>query len=250
MTTSAHSATAATPGPHTIPPSLAARMIGIMRQPRSTFARVLVAPRWADVLVVSTIVAAAARALVMQTSVGQLALVDQWERTALAFGRVVDDATYSAFQAWSSRAAVYEVGMALVNGPVATIVVAIGIFVLAGRARGRASFGQILSVAAHASVILALRQVVGAATTYLRETTASATTLGSWFPGFDEASPVARFLGAIDLFVVWWAVVLGIGIAAAYGLRVRRSLALVLGTYVVGALVLAVVMVALGGPAQ
>ena len=221
-----------------------------MRRPRSTFERVLAAPRWLDVLIVSTIVAATARALVMQTSVGQLALVDQWERTALAFGRVVDDAGYSALQAWSSRAALYEVGMAVVNGPVATIVLATGIFVIAGGARARASLTQVLSVVAHASVILALRQVVGAATTYFRETTASATTLGSWFPGFDEASPVARFLGAIDLFIVWWAIVLAVGIATAYGFRVRRGLAFVLGTYVVGAIVMTVVTVALGGRTQ
>ena len=39
--------------------------------------------------------AAIAGALVMFTDIGQQALVDQWERTAVAFGRPVDDAAYA-----------------------------------------------------------------------------------------------------------------------------------------------------------
>ena len=41
----------------------------------------------------------------------------------------------------------------------------------------------------------------------------------------DEASPVARFLGVVDLFVVWWIVVLAIGMSVLYR-RPTRSLAL------------------------
>jgi hypothetical protein len=66
---------------------------------------------------------------------------------------------------------------------------------------------------------------------------------------FDEASPVARFLGAIDLFVVWWIVVLAIGASVLYR-RSTRSLALAFaGASVVLALIAALVMAVSGGTA-
>ena len=43
-------------------------------------------------LLVTTLVSAGAGAALMETAVGRQALVDQWERTATAFGRQVDDA--------------------------------------------------------------------------------------------------------------------------------------------------------------
>ena len=49
--------------------------------------------------------------------------------------------------------------------------------------------------------------------------------MGSWVQGFDETSPVARFLGAIDLFTLWWAIVLGIGVAVLSGRRARTCAA-------------------------
>ena len=96
----------------------------------------------------------------------------------------------------------------------------------------------------HAGVILALGRLVAAPLVYARETTASATTLGSWFPGFDEASPIARFLGAIDLFTVWWAVVLGIGLAILSGRRARNVAVGLVSLYVGVALIAAAAMVA------
>jgi hypothetical protein len=77
---------------------------------------------------------------------------------------------------------------------------------------------------------------------YARETTASATTVGTWFPSLDEASPAARFLGAIDLFTLWWAVVLGIGVAVLSGRRARTCALWIVSVYVGLALVATAVM--------
>jgi hypothetical protein len=105
----------------------------------------------------------------------------------------------------------------------------------------------VLSVVSHAGVILALRQIIGAPATYLRETTASATAVGLWFPMFDEASPVSRFLGAMDVLVVWWVVVLGIGLAVLYRRRALRMAAALTGLYAVLALAMTVAMALAGG---
>jgi hypothetical protein len=107
----------------------------------------------------------------------------------------------------------------------------------------------VLAVVAHAGVILALRQVVAAPMAYASETLASPITLGIFFRMLDEASPLARFFGIIDLFVVWWVFVLAIGMSVLYQRPARRLAGVFVGAYVTIALVLTAVMAATGGTA-
>jgi hypothetical protein len=218
------------------------RIIGVLRRPRRTLQEVASHPRWAPLLVTLTLVTAAAGAAVSATDVGQLALVDQWERTALAFGQGVDDSRYADLQAWSRLGPAVAAGNALLAGPGLALVVSLLVFIWV-RARARAvSYSQVLSVVVHAGVVLAVGRLVAAPLVYARETTASATTVGTWFPSLDEASPAARFLGAIDLFTLWWAVVLGIGVAVLSGRRARTCALWIVSVYVGLALVATAVM--------
>jgi len=188
-----------------------------------------------------TLVTAAAGAAVSATDVGQLALVDQWERTALAFGQAVDDTRYADLMAWSRLGPAVAAGNALLAGPGLALVVSLLVFVWLRRVK-TVSYSQVLAVVVHAGVVLAVGRLVAAPLVYARETTASATTVGAWFPSLDEASPAARFLGAIDLFTLWWAVVLGIGVAVLSGRRARTCAVWIVSVYVGLALVAAAVM--------
>jgi hypothetical protein len=222
------------------------RVAGVIRRPRATLAEVATAPRWAGFLVAITIAAAAANATFMNTEVGRQALVDQWERTTLAFGQVVDDTRYAQFQAMSTRGPLYGVLSALLNVPVAIGAAAVLMHVAFGRG-ARVPFGTALAVATHTGVILALRMIVSAPVAYARETTASATSLGAWFPALDEAAPLARLLGLIDLFAVWWVVLLAIGVSVLYRRRTGRVAVGFIGLYAGLALALALAMAAFGG---
>jgi hypothetical protein len=51
----------------------------------------------------------------------------------------------------------------------------------------------------------------------------------------------------LDLFVIWWCVVLAIGIGVAYGRPARRLAPTFVGAYVAMAAVLAVAMALAGG---
>jgi hypothetical protein len=170
-----------------------------------------------------------------------LALVDQWERTALAFGQAVDDTRYADLMAWSRLGPAVAAGSALLAGPGLALVVSLLVFVWLRRVK-TVSYSQVLAVVVHAGVVLAVGRLVAAPLVYARETTASATTVGAWFPSLDEASPAARFLGAIDLFTLWWAVVLGIGVAVLSGRRARTCAVWIVSVYVGLALVAAAVM--------
>ena len=226
------------------------RLIGVIRRPRTTFRAAAAAPRWAGLVVALALATGASQAVWLATGVGQLALVDQWERTALAFGQDVDDDRYAQFHALSRNGPLYGVAAALVSGPVLTVAVATLIFWLfRGRGGRTVSYSQVLAVMAHASVILAIRQIVAAPVSFARETTASATSLGVWFPSLDQASPLARFVGAIDVFVIWWVVLVAVGVAVLYERQARRVAAAFLGVYAGVALLLAATMTALGGTA-
>lgn len=224
------------------------RLIGVIRCPRTTFRAVAAWPRWVGLVAVLAGVTAASQALLYQTEVGQVALVDQWERTALAFGQDIDDARYAELQAYSRSGPLYGVATALANGPVLTMVLA-GVIFLMFRPHGgrRVSFSQVLAVTAHASVVLALRQLVAVPVSYAREATGGATSLGLWFPSLDVASFAGRFVGALDVFVIWWVVLLAIGVGILYERQGRLLAVTFLGVYTGVALLVAVTMTALGG---
>ena len=225
------------------------RLVGIIRCPRTTFRAVAASPRWVGLVMVLAVITAGSQALLFQTEVGQVALVDQWERTTLAFGQPVDDARYAEFQALSGKGALYGVASAVVAGPVLTLVLAVVVALVFRRGNRNVSFSQVLAVVAHASVILAIRLLVSAPVSYAREATGGATSLGLWFPALDAASFAGRFVGALDIFVLWWVVLLAIGVGVLYGRRARSVAAAFLGIYAGLALLLAVTMTVLGGTA-
>ena len=232
---------------------LPARAYGVIRRPRATFAAIVLAPSWAAVLATTTLVTFTCGAGFLRTEVGQQALVDQWERTALAFGQAVDDAGYARMEETVASAGVdltYAAVTAIASGPALAFALASLFYAVLNRTTGRrASYVQVLGVVCHAAVILALRQVIATPIGYVRESIASPTTLVLFFSLLDEASPVARFLGVIDLMVAWWLVVLAIGLSALYH-RSARHLALVFGgAYVALALLAALAMALSGGAA-
>ena len=104
-----------------------------------------------------------------------------------------------------------------------------------------------MAVVASASVILMLRAAIAAPINYVREMLSSPTTLVRFFGMVDQASPVARFFALIDVFLVWWVVVLAIGIAVLYRLRTRNVAVLLVSAYAVIALLLTGAMAFLGG---
>ena len=228
--------------------SFSARILGVLVAPRATFQAVAKAPGWLGVLTVTFLLSAGASAVVLETAVGRFALLDRWERTAVAFGQSIDDSRYAAMGAASEHGSLYALASGVAAGPLLAVVVSSLLF-LACRPSGTVAvtYAQVLAVVAHAGVILALREVVAAPLTYVRETLASPLTLRLLFSGLDEASPPARFAGAIDLFVVWWIIVLAVGMSVLYRRPARRLAVMFLGAYLAAAAVLVIAMALTGG---
>ena len=197
-------------------------------------------------LTATAAVMAAARAALLATPVGQQALVDQWVQRAEAFGMTVDEALYARITSLGTTGALYGLGLALALGVLLPLVLASGMRLLSG---GRASWGVAITLAAYANVALAVRDLVALPVGYVRESLTSPLTLGTFFTMLDEASLLARFLWAVDLFVVWWLVLAALGAAALSGRRAGSLVTSAAAVYVVAGLVLAAVMFAAGGGA-
>ena len=229
---------------------LPARIRGVLRQPRDTFEALAAAPRSADVLAIAFAAACAATALTLETETGALALLDQLERIASAFGEAVDDSQYATLQEISGHGTAYALVTSLVSGPLLALGVSAALVgILRPPAGVTVTYRQALAVTSHASVILALRQVLAAPLIYARETLASPLALSMFFTLLDEGSPLARFAGMIDLFVIWWIVVLAIGVSVVYRRRMARIAAAFAGVYVVLAALVALMATVTGGAA-
>jgi hypothetical protein len=229
--------------------NLTQRLWGAIAHPRQAFDALLQGPAWVGTLLCCTVLSAAAWAAVYSTEVGRVALVDQLERTILAMGQPVTNTRYTDLQALSRAGAAYAIARAVLLGPVLVAVVGVGLHIGSKlrRAAQPITLRQCLAVATHAGVILTVRDIVAAPLSYVRETTASATTVGQVFPLLDEASTLARFLGSLDVFVLWWAALVGLGAALVWGRAVRKTVAGSLCAFVAGAGLVAVGLSLAGG---
>jgi hypothetical protein len=197
--------------------------------------------------VATFLVSALSSTLLFQTETGRLALLDQWERTAVAFGQPIDNARYAEMQRATEHGIMYAAASAFASGPLlvgALAVLLFGAFRLAGEP---GALRQVCAIVAHAGVILMLRQVVASPLAYARETLASPTSLNLFFSMLDETSPLARFFGIIDLFLVWWLAVVAIGMSVVYRKPARQLAAAFMGVYALVAGVLTIVMALAGG---
>jgi hypothetical protein len=74
-----------------------------------------------------------------------------------------------------------------------------------------------------------------------------ATTLGSVMPAFGDSTFPARLLSAVDVFVVWWVVLIALGMGVLYQTRTLSIARWLFGAYAGGAAALALTQALRGG---
>jgi len=82
---------------------------------------------------------------------------------------------------------------------------------------------------------------------FFRGAVTSATNLAVLLPMVDPKSFVGRVMAMTDLFLIWWLLVLAIGLAVLYRRRTQPIAFTLYGVYAAGVLVIAAVMSAVGG---
>jgi hypothetical protein len=234
--------------PAAAPKSLIARLFGVLLAPRATYAEVAARPHWLGALAVVVGIGAIATFIFLSTQVGQQAMFDQQIKGMESFGFKITDQMYEPLEKGMSRARY--------TGPIGQIVgvtivalitsgIMLGIFnALLG---GDAKFKQVFSIVTHSYVIVMIAQIFGLSLGYARETMSGATNLAVFFTFLEENSMPARFLGAIDLFWIWWMVSLSIGLGVLYKKRTGPIATAMLSLYVAIALAIALIRTALAG---
>lgn len=227
---------------------LLARSVGIIVSPVVTLREVARDPRPAAMMMFVSAITALSTAIFLSTDVGKVAWLDEAMRQADAFGQTVSDAQYALLERMREYAAYLVIVQDLVGIPLVIMALA-GIIkaVFAVIPGADATYKQTLAIVAASTVILTLRQLVALPLDYASESMRSATNIAVFLPMLPEGSVLARFLGAIDLFAVWWLSVLSSGLATLYRRRARSIAVTLFALYGVLALALSLVLVLVGG---
>jgi hypothetical protein len=227
---------------------LFARFVGVLTSPRETFRSVAAHPKWFGMLVLTTALVAGFTVLPMFTEEGKQAALDQQVSQMEAFGRQVDDAQYEQMRQRMALAPVFAIVSVCVFAPVMALIISGILFAVFNAAMGgEASFKQVFSVIVHAGAVSALSAMFTGPLNYFRGAMGSATNLGVLMPMIDDKSFLGRLLGMVDLFIIWWFVVMAIGLAVLYRRRTQPVAIGLLTVYVIIILCAAAVMSSLGG---
>ena len=221
----------------TADPGLVSRFFGVLLSPIETLRAVAARPRVLGMLAIITLMIAGTATAFFNTDVGQLAWEDEAQLRGTEQPAIEQIRPYIGYFGLAPLVVVPAVAVAL-----AGVLYVVFNAVLAGEA----TFKHVLAVVVHSGIIKAAQQVFVTPLNYYRESLSSRTNVAVFFPMIEEGSFVARLLGTIDLFNVWWIVVLAVGLGVLYR---RKAAPIAAGLFLVYAIV-ALALVALFGPAD
>jgi hypothetical protein len=220
----------------------------MVRSPRATLIEAIRHPKSLDLAILIVAISVVSSSGFLMTRVGQLAALDQQVRQLESFGAVVTDDTYETLRAVVPYRPIITAAVIIIGWPILWLLTARAIQWGGRRAgRGEATFPQALTVVVHASAILAVRAVVEVPINYARESLGGATSLGIIMPAFGESTFPARVFGAVDIFIVWWVVLLALGVSMLYQTRALPIARWLFGAYAGGAAALALTQAFRGG---
>jgi hypothetical protein len=211
-------------------------MIGVILSPKDTFTAIAANPKWFGVLAVTLVIGAVCQYLALSSPAMQDAMIDQALRQNA-------QATEEQVSRFISILPYALAGATLILGPAASAAVSgILMLIFSTLMGGSAKFKQVYAVTAHAGVISTLQGILTAALLLAGAkpsgTSPPGANLAVFAPMLDETSFVTRFLGAIDLVLVWWIITLSIGLAVLYRRRTGGIAMTLLAIYVVIALII------------
>jgi hypothetical protein len=240
--------TAAAAGVTPVPKSLLARFIGVITSPKETFVSIVANPKWLGMLALTTILVASFSALPMTTEAGRQAAIDQQVETMKSFGMEVNDQMYAQMEKGSKMMPYTTGGSVLFISPIIAVIIAGILFAIFNAALGgEATFKQVFTVLVHAGAVSALSTVFSGIVNYFRGGMGSAANLGALLPMLPEHSFAANLLGTIDVFLIWYVIVLAMGLGVLYKRRTQPIAISLLAFYAVVAIVIAVVKSRVGG---
>ena len=216
--------------------------------PRATYASVSARPRALGALLLVLAIAATATLVFLKTEVGQQAVLDQQVQQARAFGRDMSAAQQAQMERFLPYLGYIGAASQIVTITVMSLLIAgLALAVFNAVLGGDATFKHVFAIVVHSGFIITLQQLFTLPLDYARESLSSPTTLVVFLPFLEDNTFAARLLGSIDLFIIWWAVSLAIGLGVLYKRRTGPIATGILTVYFVLVLAIAAVRTALAG---
>jgi hypothetical protein len=229
MTESAAADLAPTPG-------VFARFAGIITSPKATFEAVVRAPKVLGILALVAFLIGASQAAMNITEKGRQASVDFQVQQMEKMGMTVTDQIYESIAARQKYAIYTSFIFTFIGMPIGLLLIS-GILyaVMNAIMGGTAEFKQVMAVCAHSMVISALGAVFGGIMNFVRGSiSTSVANLGMLLPMLPERSFAANLAGAVDVFTIWWVIVLSMGLGVLYK---RKTSSVAIGLFTVVALI-------------
>jgi hypothetical protein len=220
----------------------------MIRSPRATLRNAVAQPRSLDLAILILVISTVCSAGFLMTRVGRLAVLDQQVRQLESFGIPVTDNRYEQLRQAAAYRPLASAVLIVVGWPILWVLGARCIQWIGRRSgRGDVTFAQVLTVLVHASAIFAVQNIIATPINYARESLGGATSLSAVMPAFGDSTFPGRLLGAVDVFVVWWVVLVALGLSIAYRTRTLPIARWLFGAYAGGAAALALTQAFRGG---
>ena len=205
-------------------PGLFSRAIGIITAPTPTYEHVVRKPKVAGILFLVSVIIGLAQGLPQLTERGRAAALELQVQQMERFGVKVTDQVYQQMEqrSRSSISAISTIVGTVVFMPFVVVIMTLLLWVVFNVILGgTTTFKHVMAVVAHAQVIPAVGVLFAAPIMYARGVMSNGVAnLGALLPMLDETSFLAKFLGMVDLFTIWWVFVLSIGLATLYKKKV------------------------------
>jgi Yip1 domain len=223
------------------------RIAGIVTRPRATLAELVRQPVWAATWLFILILWAICGSWLLSTDIGQQALVDERVRVIESFGGTVTEPEYAALVAEPPWWVYFTSGGRLLLTPEFTLLIAVAVWAVVRREGAPVRFAQALAIVVQSSVVLLIGQLVATPIHYVRESLTSPLNASALLPLMEDGTAPTRFFGVLDVFAVWWAVLLAVGLSALTGRPTRRYLVPIALIFAAFAMVMAIVLAVRGG---
>jgi Yip1 domain len=215
-------------------PGLLSRMIGVLVSPKDTFAAIAAKPKWVGVLAITLAIGSGCQYLILSSPPMQEAMIDQALRNPNANEQQVERIISILPYALAGGTLILGAGLTAITAGILMLIFS----TLMG---GSATFKQVYAAVAHSGVVSSLQGIVTAGLLLLGAkpsgTNPPGANLAIFVPMLEETSFVTKFLGSIDLILVWWIVTISIGLGVMYRRRTGGIATTLLAIYVVIALI-------------
>jgi hypothetical protein len=197
-------------------PGLFARFIGVLTAPRATFEKIVPNPTVFGALAIVALTAAVVSTIFMNTEVGRAAFTEAMQQRASANTQMSPEQLQRMEQI-APYIRAFSGAAPLIFVPIAMMVISAVLFVVFNVLMGgTATFRQMMSVVSHSQFVSVVGTIVMYTINYMRGTMTGATNLSAFLPNVDEHSFVFHLARTLDLFLIWWLIVLAIGLAVLY----------------------------------